>query len=116
VPKFAILKSGPKETLAGYMKAVSDFQHANSDILLEGRFVDTDGFTFAGKGCLAKRFIGEKGSGVIVWNISAEPAAVNVGGLGKPQSVTEPQTGAVAPDTPLAPDTIRLYRFADIAF
>ena len=116
VPNFAILKSESKGTLAGYMKAVSDFQHANSDLLLEGRFVDTDGFTFAGKGCIAKRFIGEKGSGVIVWNISAEPAAVNVGGLGKPQSVTEPEAGAVAPDAPLVPDTIRLYRFADIAF
>ena len=32
-------------------------------------------------------------------------------GLGAPKSVTEPESGPVAADTPLAADTLRLYRF-----
>ena len=111
-PNFDIMKSAPKAKLVAYMKAISDFQHANADLLLEGRFVDTDGFLFAGKGCLAKRFTCAKGSGVLVWNMGKKPAAVAVSGLGAPCAVTEPEADAVAPDTPLAPDTLRLYRFA----
>ena len=110
-PNFDIMKSAPKHKLVGYMKAISDFQHANADLLLEGRFVDTEGFSFAGKGCLAKRFTGAKGSGVIVWNMGKKPAAVTVTGLGAPTAVTEPGAGAVKADAPLAPDTLRLYRF-----
>ena len=111
-PNFGIMKSAPKEKLVGYMKAISDFQHANADILLVGRFVDDEGFSFAGKGCLAKRFTGAKGSGVIVWNMGKKPARVAISGLGAPTSVTEPEAGAVAADKPLAADTLRLYRFA----
>ena len=112
-PSLSLLSSAPQEKLAGYMKAISDFQHRNADLLLEGRFVDTDGFTFAGKECLAKRFTGPKGSGVLVWNIGKKPVAVTVDGLGKPCAVTEPEAGAVAADAPLAADTLRLYRFAE---
>ena len=111
-PSLKLLASAPQEKLAAYMKAISDFQHANTDLLLEGRFVDTDGFTFTGKGCLAKRFTGAKGSGVLVWNLGKKPAAVAIAGLGEPTSVVEPEAGAVASDAPLAADTLRLYRFA----
>ena len=111
-PSLKLLASAPQEKLAGYMKAISDFQHKNSDLLLEGRFVDTDGFTFTGNGCLAKRFTGAKGSGVLVWNIGKKPVDVTIAGLGAPKSVTEPESGPVAADTPLAADTLRLYRFA----
>ena len=110
-PSLKLLASAPQEKLAGYMKAIGDFQHKNSDLLLEGRFVDTDGFTFTGKGCLAKRFTGAKGSGVLVWNIGKKPVDVTIAGLGAPKSVTEPESGPVAADTPLAADTLRLYRF-----
>ena len=110
-PSLKLLASAPQEKLAAYMKAISGFQHANTDLLLEGRFVDTDGFTFTGKGCLAKRFTGAKGSGVLVWNLGKKPAAVAIAGLGEPTSVTEPEAGAVASAAPLAPDTLRLYRF-----
>jgi hypothetical protein len=112
LPNFDILKSGSKASLVGYMKSVSDFQHANSDLLLEGRFVDTDGFKFVGKGCVAKRFTGSNGCGVVVWNIGKESAVVSVGGLGDPCAVTEPEAGKVVPGAPLAPNTIRLYRFS----
>ena len=111
-PSLKLLASASQETLAAYMKAISDFQHANADLLLEGRFVDTDGFTFAGKGCLAKRFTCAKGSGVLVWNMGKKSAAVTISGLGAPTAVTEPEAGVVAPDTPLAADSLRLYRFA----
>ena len=112
LPNFDILKSEPKANLVAYMKAVSDFQHENADLLLEGRFVDTDGFTFTGKDCLAKRFIGAKGSGVLVWNMSAKSATVTVEGLGEPVAVTEPEAAGVRPMARLAPDTLRLYRYA----
>ena len=111
-PSLKLLSSAPQEKLAAYMKAISDFQHANTDLLLEGRFVDTDGFTFTGNGCLAKRFTGAKGSGVLVWNMGKKPVAATVAGLGAPTAVTEPEAGAVAPDAPLAANTLRLYRFA----
>ena len=111
-PSLSILSSSSQAALAGYMKAISDFQHANADLLLEGRFVDTDGFTFVGKGCLAKRFTGAKGSGVLVWNMGAKPVAVTVSGLGAPTSVTEPEAGAASADAPLAADTLRLYRYS----
>jgi hypothetical protein len=111
-PSLSLLSSAPQAALVGYMKAICDFQHANADLLLEGRFVDMDGFAFTGKGCLAKRFVGAKGSGVLVWNMGKAPVAVTVSGLGAPTAVAEPEAGAVAPDAPLAANTLRLYRFA----
>ena len=110
-PSMPILESAPQEKLVAYMKAISDFQHANADLLLEGRFVDVDGFSFTGKGCLAKRFTGTKGSGVLVWNMGKKPAAVTIAGLGAPTKVTEPEAGVVSADVPLDADTLRLYRF-----
>ena len=111
-PSLKLLASAPQEKLAAYMKAVSAFQHKSADLLLEGRFVDTDGFTFTGSGCLAKRFTGAKGSGVLVWNMGKKPAIVTIAGLGEPAAVTEPEAGTVAAAAPLAADTLRLYRFA----
>ena len=60
-----------------------------------------------------KRFVADDGScAVCVWNVADKPVPVAIDGLGAPASVTEPEAGVVAPDTPLAPDTLRLYRFA----
>ena len=111
-PSRTLLASAPQAKLAAYMKAACDFQHANADLLLEGRFVDTDGFSFKGKGCLAKRFEGTNGSGVLVWNMGKKPVDVTIAGLGAPTAVTEPEAGAVSADRSLAADTLRLYRFA----
>ena len=110
-PSMPILESAPQEKLVAYMKAISDFQHANADLLLEGRFVDVDGFSFTGKGCLAKRFTGVKGSGVLVWNMGKKSAAVTIFGLDAPTKVSEPEADVVSADAPLAADTLRLYRF-----
>ncbi len=111
-PSMDLLKTAPQSVQAGYLKAMTAFQEKHGDLLLQGRFVDTDGFTLKAKTCLAARYVNEKGeSGVLVWNVGELPDTVIVEGLGRPTSVLEPEVGTVVPTTPLAPDTLRLYRF-----
>ena len=95
------------------MKAVGDFQRKYAKYLLRGKFVDDEGFSAQGDGLVAKRFVADDGSSAVcVWNVADKPVPVAINGLGAPASVTEPEAGEVAPGTPLAPDTLRLYRFA----
>ena len=111
-PSLDLLKTAPQSVQAGYLKAMGAFQVKQGDLLLAGRFVDTDGFTLKSKTCLAARYVNEKGeSGVLVWNVGESPDSVTIEGLGRPSSVIEPEAGTVEATTPLAPDTLRLYRF-----
>ena len=112
-PSVALLRTAPQSVMTAYMKAIGAFQEKNADLLLAGRFVDTDGFALTAQQCLAARYVGAKGeSGVLVWNVGEKSATVKIDGLGAATSVTEPEAGAVDAASPLAPDTLRLYRFA----
>ena len=98
------------------LKAANDFQRAHADLLLRGRFADEDGlFVRAGGTVYAKRFNGADGAvGVLVWNVSSTAADVAVTADGRhPAGAFEPGRGAVDAAEPLAPDTLRLFRFAN---
>ena len=113
VPSLKIMNAAPLDEQAAYVKAANDFRRVHADLLLRGDFVDTDGFVLEGEGLFAKRYVGADGaSGVLVWNVSKEPRSVGVKGLGAATSVSEIGRAAVDASEPLAPDTLRLYRFA----
>ena len=113
LPSLAAMGATPPDVASAYMKAVGDFQRKYAKYLLRGKFVDDEGFSAQGDGLVAKRFVADDGSSAVcVWNVADKPVPVAINGLGAPASVTEPEAGEVAPGTPLAPDTLRLYRFA----
>ena len=113
LPDIGEMQATPQKTANTYLKAVCDFQRKYAKYLLRGTFVDDEGFSVQGKGLVAKRFVADDcSSAVCVWNVADKPVPVAINGLGAPASATEPEAGVVAPDTPLAPDTLRLYRFA----
>lgn len=59
-----------------YSKSVIDFQKAHPDLLVRGKFVDSEGFTCEGK-LIAKAYTDESGKklGVLLWNPNKEPAS-----------------------------------------
>lgn len=98
-----------------YSKAVIEFQKAHADLLVRGRFVDSDGFTCEGP-VLAKAFRSEDGRklGIVLWNSTSEPASFKLtvaGGLTF-HSASAPNVPDVAePFAPIPPSSIRLLVF-----
>ena len=97
-----------------YLKALTGLQRRFGDIFLSGRFVDDEGFSFSAPAHVcAKGFRAADGRlGVVVANFSKEPASVALSADGRLLGAYEPETGAVNPDAPLQPDTIRFLLFA----
>ncbi|MDO4575957.1 MAG: DUF6259 domain-containing protein [Planctomycetia bacterium] len=98
-----------------YSKAVIAFQKANADLLVRGKFVDTDGFTCEGP-VLAKAFCSEDGKklGVVLWNPNPEPATFRLEVPGKRcVASSAPNLPQVAePFAPMEPESMRLVVFA----
>ena len=113
VPDVRWMQANDPKRAAAYLKAVNLFQRKHTKYLLEGRFVDDEGFSLkAPAGVLAKRYVANDGtSAVLVWNMTSQSAVVSVGGLGVASETAEPDTGTVAADAPLAADALRLYVF-----
>ncbi len=112
VPSDAIVRAAPPEVQVPYMKTVNDFQRKFGKFFIEGKFVDTEGFTFKGDGCYAKRFIAKDGSNAVcVWNCGDKATDVAIFGLGEAKEICEPEAGGVSATKELAPNTIRIYCF-----
>ncbi len=110
LPDLGAMASVPPAEASAYMKAVCDFQRAHAKHLLEGRFVDDEGFACPDPALVAKRFLAADGSSAVcVWNVSDKPAEVRIRGLGPATGVFAPASAAT--DGPLAADSLRLYVF-----
>lgn len=66
----------PKQSI-DYVRSVSDFQRSHESLLICGRFVDDQGFTFTGS-VVAKAFRNGNRLGIIVWNPDDMPVAFDV--------------------------------------
>lgn len=108
-PDIGLVRTLPREETARYMKAVAAFQKRHAELLMTGRFTDTEGFVFEGKGIVAKGYSSAKTFGVILWNATERTAAFT---LSVPGGVLvgaeEPESGKVDAFAPLAPQTLRL--------
>ncbi len=129
LPSLQAMNAEPPAVASAYMKAVSDFQRKHAKYLMRGKFVDEGGFIYrtccqpvqngqdarSPKNIVAKRYIADdRTSAVCVWNISEKPVSVEIDGidgLGKPSGVFAP--AGEKTEGPLAPDSIRLYEFAE---
>ncbi len=109
-PSIDLVRTLPRAETAAYLKRAAEFQKKNADLLMTGRFTDTEGFTFAGdKGVLAKRFDNGKAFGVLLWNTTDKPAAFTLSvPKGKWCSASEPEKDKAEPFSELAPQTVRL--------
>jgi hypothetical protein len=109
-PSIDLVRTLPREETATYLKNAAAFQKKHADLLMVGRFTDTEGFTFNGdKGVLAKGFENGQTFGVLVWNTGNAPAAVRVTVPGADLvSASEPGNESVEAQAPLAPQSVRL--------
>jgi hypothetical protein len=105
-----MMQATPPAEATRYLKQVTDFSRRHRALLLEGRFVDTDGFTLSGEGLVAKSYRSERQLGVVVWNPTNRPilAQISVPG-GKLISTSEPEQAQAQPDAPIAGRSVRLY-------
>lgn len=96
-----------------YTKKLIDFQRANSEFLLTGRFIDTCGFSFKGN-VVAVGFDSKDKLGVLVWNPNANETAFE---LSVPNARAIRAAGPDEPTRsndffkPLAPNSLRLIVF-----
>ncbi len=114
-PDLQLMSSAPAAEHVRYMRIVHDFLRANADLVFTGRFIDKNGFVLdvatpvVSAGYRSKD---DSAFGVMLWNPNNTPVACRVSVSGKSiQNVSEPEAGNVAADAPLAPYTLRLYRF-----
>jgi len=109
-PSIDLVRTLPREETAAYVRGAAEFQKKHAELLMTGRFTDTEGFTFSGdQAVLAKGFENGKTFGVLLWNTSSQPAAFT---LRVPKadcvSASEPGMDRVAAFSTLAPQTVRL--------
>lgn len=108
-PDINMMQATPPAAAARYLKQVIEFQRAHADVLWRGRFTDDQGFTFQGKGLVAKSFLAGDRLAVLVWNPGDRPAAFT---LDVPNaelvSAAEPEQGRPEALGQLAPQTVRL--------
>ncbi len=109
-PSIELVRALPREETAAYVRRAAEFQKKHADLLMTGRFTDTEGFTLSGdQAVLATGFENGKTFGVLLWNTSSQPAAFT---LRVPQaecvSASEPGMDKVAAFSALAPQTVRL--------
>ncbi len=110
LPNLKAMESVAPATASADLKAVCDFQRAHAKYLLHGRFVDNEGFTCTNPALIAKRFVADDGtSAVCVWNVSAEPVAVKLEGLGEASAVFAPTNTPTTGNLPA--NSLRLYVF-----
>jgi hypothetical protein len=109
-PSIDLVRTLPREETASYLKHAAAFQKKHADLLMTGRFTDTEGFTFeGGKTVVAKGFANGATFGVLLWNTGSTPAAVHASVPGAElESASEPDNESVAPFGDLAPQSVRL--------
>jgi hypothetical protein len=109
-PAIDLVRTLPREETAAYLKAAAAFQKKHAELLMTGRFTDTEGFTFSGdKTVLAKGFENGRTFGVLLWNTGSTPAAVAANVPDAEQvSASEPGNEQVEAFGPLAPQSVRL--------
>jgi hypothetical protein len=109
-PAIDLVRTLPREETAAYQRNAAEFQKKHADLLMTGRFVDTDGFTFSGDmAVLAKGFANGQTFGVLLWNTSDKPAVVaaNVPNA-ELVSASEPGKEKTEAFGALAPQSVRL--------
>lgn len=108
-PDVAMMQATPPAEATRYLKQVIDFQRKNADLLWLGRFTDDEGFTLDGKELLAKSYVSGDRLGIVVWNPTAQPAAVKLRVPGAELvTASEPERDRVEAISPLGPQSVRL--------
>ncbi len=109
-PNLVEMHKTPQKEANAYLKAACEFQQKHAKYLMNGRFVDDEGFTCKGTGLVAKRFVAADGSSAVcVWNTGVQPVVPEITGLGTASEVFAP--AGESAKGPLAPNSIRLYTF-----
>ena len=109
-PDVALLQTVPCKESAQYMQQVAAFRNQHADLLLRGRFIDTEGITVDGPDIVAKAFHSDNHIGVILWNPTDQPHSAKVivpnHTLSAVYTPETPET--VDPAKPIPSESIRL--------
>jgi len=111
----SVMRERPMTERRDYLRKLSAFRRRFGDTVLSGRFVDTVGLKIdcGGGNVVAKRFVSQDGrkAAVFAWNAGDKPTVCRVSDVGRLVGTYEPESGEVAADSALAPDTVRLSLF-----
>jgi hypothetical protein len=132
LPDVAMLEQADLGLLEAYARALGEMRHRNSDLLLEGTFMHTDGFELDSEGVIATAFVAQATPGdvqathraVVLWNPTAEirryriavPGLVPVGhdapaGPWEPVPVPGPDSAGTAQTGVLPPQGLLVLRY-----
>lgn len=109
-PSVDLVRTLPREETAAYLREAATFQREHAELLMTGRFTDSEGFAFDGDpAVVAKGFENGKTFGVLLWNTGDAPAAVRASvPNAELTAAAAPGRGPAEPFGPLAPQSVRL--------
>jgi hypothetical protein len=108
-PDITLVRTLPPKETAEYLRQAATFQKRHADLLMAGRFTDTEGFAFSGPGIIAKGYEAGGVCGVMLWNTTDKPAAFTLSVAGGTLETAEaPEGGKVEAFSELAPQSVRL--------
>ena len=113
-PNLGLMRSLEPRAASAYLREVIAFEQRHLDLLRDGRFRDTLGFTSDNQAVLAKGYVNGATTGVMLWNPMDEPQLVAVTVADATlRSADAPGEQVVDPASAVAPHSVRLLRFGE---
>jgi hypothetical protein len=112
-PDVRLISETSLEESVTYVRSLTTWRTAHAELLLQGRFVDSEGVVMDGEGIVAKAFVNGQRMGIVVWNPGTQPAMgfkVTVPGW-RLTGASAPSQATVDPLSPLEANSVRLVAF-----
>jgi hypothetical protein len=111
-PSIPLMRTLEPREASAYLRQLIEFELRHVDLLRDGRFRDTLGFSIANGAVMAKAFVNGSTVGILLWNPTDEPQCVTTD---VPDAVFEaadaPHPAVADPATPIPPHTVRILRY-----
>lgn len=112
-PDVRLINETSLDESVAYVRSLTTWRTAHADLLLQGRFVDSEGVAVDNESIVAKAFVKGQRMGVVLWNPGMQPAKgckAKVPGW-RLTGASAPSQAAVDPLSPLEANSVRLLTF-----
>ena len=111
-PDIGLMRALDPRAASAYLREIIEFEQRNADLFRDGVFRDTLGFATDNPAVEAKAFVNRDTTGIVLWNPTDEPQAVNVTVESAEFAKADaPGAEAVDADAPIPPASVRLVRY-----
>lgn len=113
-PNIGMMRALDPRAASAYLRQVIGFERRHADLFRDGRFCDTLGFVNGNPAVVAKSYRRAGHLGVLLWNPTEQPQAVQVTVAGaRFAGADAPEAGDADPLAPLPPQSLRLLRYVE---